>query len=642
MKKINWYYHRLRAMSFKEVGYRVQQKTNKKRYKYKYSKDTSILEIKSDIDFSNMHLLANRLQGFLEFRNLEDVIYCKDIKVFNQEYDITALIQYHKGMTGDWPKNKSSFEIPFRNQDSIGDIRFTWEINRHLFFVNLALQYKTGKNPEALSILKEHFYTWVEENPFLKGVNWASSMEIAIRSYQWMITYHILSEIKDEKFLKDLLRGIKNSIQYVFENLSLYSSANNHLILEVAIGSIIGYFLKPIYQQSWFEKGNEILKEQIPLQVYEDGVNKEQAVHYHAFVLDILLQYNLFLRAIDKPAIYEKQIYKMVQFLGYLQQGGVVQEIGDSDDAKIIDVDGTEKNYYKYILQLASVFYEEKFMEFDIMYPEVRLFNGCLSDNMVSHKYEDFYEYEQGGYGFFNQEKHYLIFDVGSLGFGAIAAHGHADALSVVYHFKQKPILIDPGTYIYNIESEWRDYFRKTSSHNTLSDDGKDQSIMNGPFLWSKKARIDLIDSGQTEECIYMVGKHDGYSPKIHQRAITYMKEKEIIIIADKYEGFGEINFTLGADVDIDKISEKIVGLENEELYMSFSQPYEVVDKWISSEFLEKKKGLGLKIVHNFTAQSMAFTIISPEPITVKDNEFVYQGEKYIYQDYKNIRSVSS
>lgn len=64
MKTINWYYHRLRAMSFKEIGYRVQQKINKKQYKYKYSKDISILEIENNLDFSNMRSLNSRLGSF--------------------------------------------------------------------------------------------------------------------------------------------------------------------------------------------------------------------------------------------------------------------------------------------------------------------------------------------------------------------------------------------------------------------------------------------------------------------------------------------------------------------------------------------------------------------------------------------------
>ena len=78
-------------------------------------------------------------------------------------------------------------------------------------------------------------------------------MEISIRAYQWILTYSILKE-KNSKFTEDLLKGSINSINYVMKNLSKYSSANNHLILEVAIASIIGFILEPVYKQDWFQK----------------------------------------------------------------------------------------------------------------------------------------------------------------------------------------------------------------------------------------------------------------------------------------------------------------------------------------------------------------------------------------------------
>ena len=106
---------------------------------------------------------------------------------------------------------------------------------------------------------------------------------------------------KEFKVYRRSLKGSINSINYVMKNLSKYSSANNHLILEVAIASIIGFILEPVYKQDWFQKGYHILEKEIPKQVYSDGVNKEQAVHYHAFVLDILIQYNIVLQKREIP-----------------------------------------------------------------------------------------------------------------------------------------------------------------------------------------------------------------------------------------------------------------------------------------------------------------------------------------------------
>ena len=58
--------------------------------------------------------------------------------------------------------------------------------------------------------------------------------------------------------------------------------------------------------------------------------------------------------------------------------------------------------------------------------------------------------------------------DGGPHGFLSIAAHAHADALSVEVRYDGVDILADPGTYCYHGEPEWRSYFRSTIGHNTV------------------------------------------------------------------------------------------------------------------------------------------------------------------------------
>ena len=58
--------------------------------------------------------------------------------------------------------------------------------------------------------------------------------------------------------------------------------------------------------------------------------------------------------------------------------------------------------------------------------------------------------------------------DGGPHGFLSIAAHAHADALSVEVRCDGVDILADPGTYCYHGEPEWRSYFRSTIGHNTV------------------------------------------------------------------------------------------------------------------------------------------------------------------------------
>ena len=79
--------------------------------------------------------------------------------------------------------------------------------------------------------------------------------------------------------------------------------------------------------------------------------------------------------------------------------------------------------------------------------------------------------------------------DGGPHGFLSIAAHAHADALSVEVRYDGVDILADPGTYCYHGEPEWRSYFRSTIGHNTVEIGGRDQSQQSGPFMWARQAR---------------------------------------------------------------------------------------------------------------------------------------------------------
>ncbi|TIQ17227.1 heparinase II/III-family protein, partial [Mesorhizobium sp.] len=81
------------------------------------------------------------------------------------------------------------------------------------------------------------------------------------------------------------------------------------------------------------------------------------------------------------------------------------------------------------------------------------------------------------------------------LGYLSIAAHGHADALSLTLCVDGEPVLVDPGTWLYGSGGVWRDWFRSTPAHNTLNIEGKSQSIIAGTFNWSHKAVAALVES---------------------------------------------------------------------------------------------------------------------------------------------------
>ena len=90
-----------------------------------------------------------------------------------------------------------------------------------------------------------------------------------------------------------------------------------------------------------------------------------------------------------------------------------------------------------------------------------------------------------------------LTFDHGPVGYLSIAAHGHADTLSVWLSIGSQPVFVDAGTYRYHSRKALRDAYRDTAVHNTLTLRGASSSRPSGPFNWATKAKGRCIVNGE-------------------------------------------------------------------------------------------------------------------------------------------------
>jgi hypothetical protein len=142
--------------------------------------------------------------------------------------------------------------------------------------------------------------------------------------------------------------------------------------------------------------------------------------------------------------------------------------------------------------------------------------------------------------------------DGGPHGFLSIAAHAHADALSVEVRYGGVDVLADPGTYCYHGEPAWRSYFQSTIGHNTVEVGGRWQSVRGGAFLWLRHAagrELAVTDDGEVAS---WTGEHDGYRPAVHRRSVRLDRAARVVEITDEISGGAHdvrVAFHLGPDV---------------------------------------------------------------------------------------------
>ena len=454
--------------------------------------------------------------------------------------------------------------LDYRDEGLVGDIKYLWEPNRHLHLVTLAQAYRLTGQGKYLDGLRRHLESWFDQCPYLKGPNWTSALELAIRLINWSITWQLIgglgsvifSDEEGKRFRDRWLCTIYQHIHFIRGHFSRYSSANNHLIGEAA-GLFVGAVTWPHWRrfQNFAAEAQEILEREALLQNAPDGVNREQAVSYQQFVLDFQLIAALAGRANKREfsTLYWERIEAMLEFLASIMDtGGHVPMIGDADDGYVTRL-SQEKDFrpYRSLLATGAVLFDRgdfkrKAAALD---DKTRWFLGSRAESDFNALPPDSRAlpvrraFPEGGYyilgsDFEGEREIKLIIDAGPLGYLSLAAHGHADALALWLSVDGREFLIDPGTYAYHTQKAWRDYFRGTSAHNTVVVDGQNQSVIGGNFMWLRHAQVkcEAWEPGGNQD--RFVGVHTGYlrlrDPVTHRRTVVLDKKTRVIEIADE------------------------------------------------------------------------------------------------------------
>ena len=497
-------------------------------------------------------------------------------------FDVFAMEDADLGSPPRWNRDpRTGIEAPltfgklidYRNPAVVGDIKYLWEPNRHLHLVTLAQACALSTSEEQArryaETLRVHLESWFDACPYPLGANWSSALEPGIRMINWSLAWQLLGGAdapvfrgaQGERFRHRWLESVYQHAQYVHGHFSLYSSANNHLVGE-ASGLYLAALTWPLWAaaRTWKTAAREVLEREALLQNAPDGVNREQAVSYQQWELDLLLLPLLAAEAAGEafPDAYRSRIEAMLEYLASIMDaGGNLPMFGDADDGYVARL-SQQPGFCRYRSLLATgalLFGRGDFKaKAGAVDDKTRWLLGPGTDGdyatLVSRPeaLPVRRAFPQGGYyilgcDFESPKEIRLVADAGPLGYQAIAAHGHADALSFTLSVGGKEFLVDPGTYAYHTQGEWRQYFRGTSAHNTLRVDGQDQSVPGGNFMWLKKASAGCRIWRSTGAMDEFDGWQDGYmrldDAVMHERRIVLRKAERLILVEDRLQASG-------------------------------------------------------------------------------------------------------
>ena len=250
------------------------------------------------------------------------------------------------------------------------DIKVPWELSRFQHLPTLGKAYWLVSNEKYAREFVDEIDDWIESNTPMYGVNWTSTMDIAIRAVNWIWGYYFFKdsqEVSDEfllKFMKSLLIHGRHIIRNLERSL-LRGKKNNHYLSDI-VGLIYLGVMFPEFKDArkWREFGIKELVNEMKKQVYLDGVNYEGSISYHRLATELFLSATLLClkNGINFPKWYMNRLEKMIEFVMYYSKpDGTAPQIGDNDDGRLhilANYGNWNRLDHRYLLSIGAVLFK--------------------------------------------------------------------------------------------------------------------------------------------------------------------------------------------------------------------------------------------------------------------------------------------
>jgi hypothetical protein len=468
-----------------------------------------------------------------------------------------------------------AFRLNYRSEEQTGNVKLVWEVARLQHLTLLACAWALSHDDRYAWRVDEQLRSWWQENPFLSGIHWTSGIELGIRliSLAWIRRlldgWPNVTDLFERNHLA--VRQIRWHQQYLAGFRSRGSSANNHVVAEAA-GQLIASCAFPWFRRSdrWRRVSARLLERELLHNTFPSGINRELASDYHPFVAELG-----FLAAVEaeasghplSPEVWQRLAAMADSAAALLDQRLRPPRQGDSDEGRALLLDPPMANTWPAMLTLADALIGRLDWWPRSQVGAASVIVGALlpsPHHLRGRTAQRPSRFADAGIALLRtadsgDPEIWCRCDGGPHGFLSIAAHAHADALSVEVRYAGVDILADPGTYCYHGEREWRSYFRSTLAHNTAELGGRSSSTEGGPFMWVRHARareIEVIDEGDIAR---WTAEHEGYGwldpPALHRRSVLLDRASRSIDIIDEIEG-GEhelrLAFHLGPEVQVE------------------------------------------------------------------------------------------
>jgi Heparinase II/III-like protein/Heparinase II/III N-terminus len=575
-------------------------------------------------------------------------------KIVRHEFNLLGSGPHYLGERIDWhrdPKsgyrwpNKFYTELyPVSNPTNNADVKLPYELSRMQHLPTLGKAYRlTGKESYAQEVVAQ-VADWLDDNPYLVGVNWTCPMDVAIRIVNiiWALAFIESSSSFSPYIRRRILVSIWQHGRYLVRHLE-YSirpdgriSNHNHYLSNI-VGLVYLGVLFPEFNdsQTWRDIGIEGLLEEMERQVHADGVDYESSISYHCLVLEFFTSAALLCRlsGVRLTQAFWNRLEDMYAFTLYVTRpDGKVPQVGDADDGRLhilSDYGRWDPTDHRYLLAIGAALFQRSDMKSHAgkFFEEAFWLLGSTGASRfdaltTSTPTLDSKAFQEAGFYIIRSDGNYLLACCNGVGTGGAGNHKHNDLLSFEFYIRGRAFVVDPGSYVYTGDSRWRNRFRSTSYHNTVMIDGQEQNrfAVNKLFRLTPDAEPIVHQWRTTVDYDWVDAEHTGYHrlsrPVSHRRIFRFDKRLERLQIIDTLKGAGThtaawyFHFDHGIDVEHGDVDSFVARADGVTLLLQVNSdsPFvaEIENGWISRSYGVKRPAKILKLFSVFSEHYQA------------------------------------
>mgnify|MGYP005810698855 CR=1 FL=1 len=478
---------------------------------------------------------------------------------------------------------------------AVGDIKTVWEFSRFDWVLSCA-QHAAKGNADALKRLNDWLADWLQSNPPYKGPNWKCGQEASIRVMHLAMASHLLGQTRDSA--PGLLDLVEVHLQRIAPTV-LYAMAqdNNHGTSEAAALFIGGSWLEVNGRgigRKFARSGRKWLENRARRLIEKDGSFSQYSLNYHRVMLDSLSMAELWRRELALPSFSQTLNARARAASDWLRDmtcpaNGDGPNVGANDGARLLPLTDTDYRDYRPSIQLASVLFHSAraFSEEGDWNQPVYWLGLTLPEKQLPAPRSA--QFDEGGYFVLRQAPVMALLRYPRFRFRP----SQADALHLDFWMDGENWLRDAGSFSYNTEKRWLDYFPGTVAHNTVQFDGRDQMPRLSRFLfgaWLKARHVQpLALSDQEQSC--GAGYRDWKGAQHYRRVAL---SEQILRVEDRVESFGSkavLRWRLKpGEWAVDAVAQRIQ-LDGFSLTVATTVPvkrFELVEGWESRYYLQK------------------------------------------------------